>query len=102
MKQRKLARLLLAAARYDVGRWIGHAEDHHADPTACLLGVGFVTATESYVISLARLGGFPLPMPTLALLARAREVLQTLHTNPPAPEAYLAALAKLRAELGAP
>ncbi|MGB4334707.1 MAG: hypothetical protein WBJ41_07710 [Chromatiaceae bacterium] len=101
MKQRKLARLLLAAARTDVGRWISLAEANHTDPTTCLLGVGFVTATESYVISLTRLGKFTVPLPTLDLLARAREVFLALHTDPPAPEAYLAALANLRAELGA-
>ncbi|MBP8198197.1 MAG: hypothetical protein KAX64_06515 [Chromatiaceae bacterium] len=102
MKQRKLARLLLAAARADVGRWIGFAEDRHTDPTACLVGVGFVTGTESYVLSLTRLGKLAVPLPTLALLARAREVLTALHTDPPPPEAYRAALARLRVELGAP
>ncbi len=92
---------MLAAARADVGRWISLAEANPEDTTSCLLGVGFVTARESYVISLTRLGKFAVPLPALALLARAREVFLALHTNPPAPEAYREALARLRVELGA-
>ena len=101
MKQRKLDRLLLAAARADVRCWIRLVEATPEDTTPCLLAGSFVTATEGYVLGLARLGGFPLPMPTLALLDRAREVFLALHTDPPAPEAYRDALARLRAELGA-
>lgn len=102
MKQRKLDRLLLAAARADVGRWILPGRGYPEDTTPCLLAGSFVTATEGYVLGLARMGGFPLPMPDPGPAGHAGRCFLGPAYRSPAPEAYMAALAKLRAELGAP